>query len=240
MGGKSTKEKKIVVEEVLHREFLYGTAASDCVQHYMPPNFPMRPILNSAYVMDCSKTWKLIVTANTDRMRQYGKSGIVLFYDEFFFRLFQRDFTLEEVFPDIAKRSEVLVKAMTFMLKCSADNPKQVVNRCRYLGHRHRSFGGVRPHHWAQYTSTVIEVIMYWLGEYASPDVGAAWSNIVGFFLQHILESFLNDKVDPFESYQNSVISVVQEITASHDEESERTSAKGDPVPPSHSSAQIL
>ncbi|RHY14666.1 hypothetical protein DYB25_007850 [Aphanomyces astaci] len=221
MGGKPSKEKKIVVEEVLYREFTYGLAASDCVQHYLPPNLPIRPILNAAYLTDCTKTWKLIVTANTDRMRQYGKSGIVLFYDEFFFRLFQRDFTLEDVFPDIAKRSEVIIKAVTFMLKSSSDDQRRVINRCHFLGHRHRTFTSLRPHHFAQYTSTLIEVMMYWLREYASPDVGAAWSNIVGFFLMHILEAFLSEKVDPFESYQNVVIGAVEEITTSHEGESD-------------------
>ncbi|KAF0752320.1 hypothetical protein AaE_006084, partial [Aphanomyces astaci] len=52
----------------------------------------------------------------------------------------------------------------------------------------------------------MIEVLMYWLGELATPDVAEAWSNVVCFFMKHMLESFLTDRVDPFESYQNTVI----------------------------------
>ncbi|CAK4241716.1 unnamed protein product [Aphanomyces euteiches] len=237
MGSKASKDSKVVVEETLYREFTYGVASSDCVQHYMPPNLPIRPVLNAAYIMECNRSWKLIVTANTDVMRKYAKSGIVLFYDEFFFRLFQRDFTLEDVFPDIAIRSEVLVKAVSFILKSSSDDPRRVISRCNFLGSRHRSFTGVRPHHFALYTSTMIEVIMYWLGEYASADVGAAWSNLAGFFLLHILEAYLSEKVDPFESYQNVVIGAVDEITASHEGEGDdvHTIETGS-VPPEHKS----
>jgi len=228
MGAAGSKKGEGVIKESTVVAFEYGVCPGDCVQHYLPPNFPMLPNLNSAYLMDCNKTWKLICTANTDRMRQYGKSGIVLYYDEFFYRLFQRDTTMEEVFPDIKKRSEVLIKAMTFILKSATDNNEQVISRCNFLGHRHKTFSRVRPHHFANYTSCAIEVIMYWLGEYATADVGEAWSNVVGFMLKHLLSSYLYDKLDPYESYQNTTISAVKEIVDSRGEQSERTSARSD------------
>lgn len=215
MGQRHPKERLLKLEEARIAKFEYGICPSDCIQHYVPPNFPLEPDLNKTYVMDCVRTWKLIVMAATGRMAEYKRPGIVLFYDEFFYRLFQRDFTMEYVFPDVSKRSSVLIKAMTFMLKNSAEDNDQVISRCNFLGHRHKSFHRVRPHHFAQYTSTAVEVIMYWLGEYATREVGEAWSNVVGFYVYHILEAYLAQKVDPFESYQNTVISAVQEIADS-------------------------
>ena len=107
--------------------------------------------------MECARTWQLIVNGNTRRMKEHNRSGIVLFYDEFFYRLFQRDKNMEEVFPDVERRSGVLIKAMTFMLKNAEDDDiETVISKCHYLGHRHRSIHKVRAHHFAQYTATVV------------------------------------------------------------------------------------
>jgi len=200
--------------------YQYGRAPAAIVQHYIPANLPIQPVLQAAYVADCNRTWKHIVTATTDKMKEYGKSGFVLFYDEFFFRLFQRDITFAEVFPSIKRRAEILVKALTLMLKANTENVAQLMNRVRYLGHRHRSFPKLRAHQFASYSTCVIEVMMYWLGEHATPDVAEAWSHLVGFFLKHILESFLADRVDPFESYQNT------NLTSAQDEETESVDGK--------------
>ncbi|RHZ06033.1 hypothetical protein DYB26_010290 [Aphanomyces astaci] len=186
--------------------FMYNRCPRAIVHHYIPANLPMMPIFTEAYLSDCNNTWKYILSSSTDRMKEFKKSGIVLFYDEFFFRLFQRDSTFKEVFPDIRRRGEILIKALTLMLKSCSDDNARLVNKIRYLGHRHRFFPKIRAFQFATYTSTMIEVLMYWLGELATPDVAEAWSNVVCFFMKHMLESFLTDRVDPFESYQNTVI----------------------------------
>ena len=102
MGQRHPKERLLKLEEARIAKFEYGICPSDCIQHYVPPNFPLEPDLNKTYVMDCVRTWKLIVMAATGRMAEYKRPGIVLFYDEFFYRLFQRDFTMEYVFPDVS------------------------------------------------------------------------------------------------------------------------------------------
>lgn len=185
---------------------LHPLATSDEVHHYIPANFPLLPVLNSSYIQDCNKTWRMICLAKTNKMREYGKRGIILFYDEFFHRLFQRDDTMEEVFISVRKRSEVLIKAMSFMLKPNLQDTEreQIANRCRRLGYHHRSFEKVKPHHFGIYVSTCIEVIMFWLGDDATPNIGEAWSNLVGFYLKHILQAYLFDKVDPKSSVQNT------------------------------------
>ncbi|EQC31393.1 hypothetical protein SDRG_10994 [Saprolegnia diclina VS20] len=225
MGASSSMKKavtlsaKIVDVEIdAFGGFMYGLADQHEVQHYLPPQFPIIPRLTQPNIEICRRTWDLIQTAGTDKMKQYGKPGIILFYDEFFHRIFERDATIREVFPKVQQRAEVLIKAISFILATRAGTPASVeetVTTCRFLGHKHRSFAKVRPHHFAQYTNTCIEVLMYWLGEAASHDVGMAWSHTVGFVLRHILEAFLFQRTDPYESYQVTTIAAVREITES-------------------------
>ncbi|OQS00008.1 hypothetical protein THRCLA_06312 [Thraustotheca clavata] len=213
--GKPKKTTKNGIGDVRHVEedtgemiqlFMYPRCPRSIVHHYIPANLPMMPLFTAAYISDCNNTWKYILSSSTDRMKEFKKSGIILFYDEFFFRLFQRDSTFQEVFPDVKRRGEILIKALTLMLKCSTEDTGRLVNKIRYLGHRHRYFPKIRAYQFATYTSTMIEVMMYWLGELATPDIAEAWSNVVCFFMKHMLESFLTDRVDPFESYQNTII----------------------------------
>ncbi|EQC40991.1 hypothetical protein SDRG_02052 [Saprolegnia diclina VS20] len=181
----------------------HGLATPNEVHHYLPANLPVFPVLNATYLVDCTKSWKDICMANTDRMKEYDKQGILLFQDEFFHRLFQRDASMEAVFPSVKKRAEVLIAAMTFMLQGTTESTERMINRCRHLGHAHRVFPKVRPHHFAVYVSTCIEVIMYWLGNESTPNIGEAWSNLIGFYLKHILQAYLYDIVDETEFAQN-------------------------------------
>ncbi|CAN0235982.1 unnamed protein product [Phaeothamnion confervicola] len=87
----------------------------DCavVSWYMPPTFPLEINISPAQLDICRKTWKSIVTGRAQGMQSlHGRSGIVLFYDEFYFRLFQRAAVFKIIFPNMQKRGEVLTKAM--------------------------------------------------------------------------------------------------------------------------------
>ncbi|KAF0720540.1 Aste57867_259 [Aphanomyces stellatus] len=228
MGNTAMKRRNNVIRLVAADEpdvvlddlstFAFGLALGHEVQHYMPPQFPLLPVVTKARMDLCVKTWDMIRHATTDKMKSYGKPGIVLFYDEFFYRLFQRDTTFQVVFSNSRERGEVLIKALMFILSMRAENEgtiESMKNRCRFLGHRHRGFSKVRPHHFAAYTMTCIEVMMYWLGAEASPLVGEAWSNVVGFVLRYLLEPYLYCRTDPYECYQNTTIAAVREITES-------------------------
>ncbi|KDO21350.1 hypothetical protein SPRG_13666 [Saprolegnia parasitica CBS 223.65] len=222
-SGKAAKVLRLRQEEVdvdvdHLGSFSFGLARDYEVQHYMPPQFPIIPLLTKDRVMTCQRTWDLVQNASTEKMKQYGKPGIVLFYDEFFYRLFERDTTMALVFPNTKQRGEVLIKALTFILGVRADAPsdvENVKNSCRFLGHRHRTFMKVRPHHFATYALTMVEVVMYWLGDLASHNVGQAWSNTTGFILRYLLEPYLYERTDPYELYQNTTIAAVREITES-------------------------
>ncbi|ETV72868.1 hypothetical protein H257_12218 [Aphanomyces astaci] len=218
-------------------EYSFGIADGFEVQHYMPPQFPLLPLITKPRLQLCLKTWEVVQSASTDKMKQYGKPGIILFYDEFFYRLIERDATFSQVFVNVKERGEVLIKALSFILSMRADDPADVTNmqnRCRFLGHKHRTYARVRPHHFAAYTMTCIEVIMYWLGDDASPLVGDAWSNVVGFVLRYLLEPYLYGRTDPYELYQNTTIAAVREI-----QESSAQAMSSQQMQPSSSSRSI-
>lgn len=238
--GESIVMKTIVNDSgELMQKYQYERAPLSTLHHFIPATLPMMPMYNAAFVAECNKSWKIVLTAGSQRMKSYGKTGIVLFYDEFFLRLFQRDASFQQVFPNIKKRSEILIKAMTLMLKSSTDNNAQLINKIRYLGHRHRSFPKIRSHQFATYASTAVEVIMFWMDEYATPDSAEAWSNVVGFFLKHMLESFLPQRVDPFESHQNATLTEMQAIHQ-HSLHSQSKSSTRSVVPSSNASAWSL
>ncbi|KDO16691.1 hypothetical protein SPRG_17807 [Saprolegnia parasitica CBS 223.65] len=179
-------------------------ATPDEYQHYMPANMPLCPTYETTYHAECSRSWKILCKGGTAKMRELKKDGIVLFYDEFFHRLFQRDPSFGEIFPGIRKRIEVLIKAMKFMLGDKKYPNDVVMTRCRNLGFRHRTIPLIRPHHFSTYTSTMLEVIMYWLDTEATPDVGEAWGHLVGFHLKYLLQAYLYNNVNYDEWSQNT------------------------------------
>ena len=55
-------------------------------------------------------------------------------------------------------------------------------------------------------------MIIFWLDELATKQVGEAWSNMVGFYLYHMLAAFLNENFDPYEHHQNIVIGATEAV----------------------------
>ena len=129
------------------------------VHHFMPPNLPLNPKVTEFHMEVCKRTWLAISTAETGRMKRYGKPGIVLFYDEFFYRLIQKDVSMEMIFTSIKMKGEVLVKVIGFFLSLqmtSKEEREDSIDRCRYLGHKHKYFVGVKNHHFAVYAATLV------------------------------------------------------------------------------------
>lgn len=221
------KSSKLDIETLA--TFSYGLCTQEQVHHYMPPTLPIVARSTPYYVESVVKSWDAIKAASTERMRAYSKPGVVLFYDEFFFRLFQRDDTFNYVFSDLKTRARIIMVIMSYVTSVRADNPEQIEkekNNCRFLGHKHRNFVGVRPHQFSVLTTVLLEVIMFWLDDLATPGTAEAWSNIFGFVLKYLLEPYLHDRVDPYECYQNTQIAAVREIESSSQGDNDLTSAR--------------
>ena len=175
------------------------------IAHYMPPTFPLEIFLTQTHLDACRRTWKLIVTGQANGMQaSQGRSGIVLFYDEFYFRLFQRAKVFKNIFPNMQKRGEVLTKAMGFMLKLTGDNSQEECLKLATLGHEHQAKTDVRPWHFPSYCEVALEVLMFWLGTDATIETGEAWTVLIAYVLQRMLGTFLIGKTDRNEFYQNS------------------------------------
>ncbi|CAM9302215.1 unnamed protein product [Phaeothamnion confervicola] len=178
---------------------------SKIVNHYMPPTFPLTSVINETVMKRCRDSWKSILDGSAEGMKtQAGKAGIVLFYDEFFFRLFKRARVFIEVFPDLAQRGEVLMKALGFMLRISGTREDaNETAKLYYLGRSHRYKTGVRPWMFSVYITTCLETIMYWLGAEADHEVGWAWTNLTAHVVRGLLQSYLKDTCIPIEYNQN-------------------------------------
>ncbi|CAM9101187.1 unnamed protein product [Chrysoparadoxa australica] len=185
------------------------------VEHYMPPTFPITVNIDEKMMELCRSSWALILSGKAEGMKnsmQEGKDGIVLFYDEFFYRLFKRARVFLDVFPDIAKRGEVLMKALGFLLRLSGDNSVIENTKLYYLGRSHRYKPTVRPWMFSVYMTTCLETLMYWLGTDADAQVGKCWTSICSYALIRLLRAYLKERVIHNEYYQNYEIHAVSKI----------------------------
>ncbi|CAM9435867.1 unnamed protein product [Chrysoparadoxa australica] len=183
------------------------------VAHYMPPTFPLEAYLDPIMMMRCRTSWEKIMAGTADGMGSHaGKDGIVLYYDEFFFRLFKRARVFLDIFPDPAKRGEVLMKALGFMLKLEGDDGLVENKKIFYLGKSHRFKSQVRPWHFSVYVETALETLMFWLGGDADVETGEAWTCLVSYTLKRLLQAYLVDQVVPNEFYQNCEIEAMRKI----------------------------
>mmetsp|Transcript_14342 Transcript_14342/g.21101 ORF Transcript_14342/g.21101 Transcript_14342/m.21101 type:complete len:239 (-) Transcript_14342:134-850(-) len=203
------------------------------VEHYLPPTFPIDVTLHEKMLEKCRFTWGILSNGTAQGMStQVGRAGIVLLYDEFYFRLFKRAKRFEEIFASIQQRGEVLMKAMEFLLALDGDDREVERKRLYYLGRSHRFKKGVRPWHFSVYAETLLETIMFWLGSDANSSVGEAWTNLFAYVLKRMLKAYLVNRVIENEYYQNSDIEALRKINQQsvYTESKRSQSDNGDPA----------
>jgi len=177
------------------------------IHHYLPPTFPIDIVVQDGMITRCRQSWNGIKEASTEKIRKIskltGKTGIVLFYDEFFYRLFDRANVFVDIFPNMRIRGQILVQATEFMLSRKGDDSPQEKKKIFLLGQRHREEHGVRPWHFSTYIQCFLETVMFWIGEDTNSSLGEAWTNVSAYTVTYMLHSFLPKLVDPREFYQN-------------------------------------
>jgi len=185
------------------------------ISHYLPPTFPIESVVTAVSLEHCSNTWNLISLGTAQGMgNQIGRSGVVLLYDEFFFRLFKRAKVFEDIFPSVQQRAEVLLKGVEFLLGLNGSDSPQEQKRLLYLGRAHRFKQRVRPWMFSVYAETFLETLMFWLGSDANSSIGEAWTNLYSYALRRILTAYLVNRVIENEFYQNSDIEAIRKINA--------------------------
>ncbi|CAM9399472.1 unnamed protein product [Chrysoparadoxa australica] len=207
MGGAVTKDNLAFKMKLAERDWGGVPAYPDrnIVAHYMSPTMPLDFEVRDRHKEICGKSWKCIVQGKATGGNQVarGDAGLVLFCDEFYYRLFQRYSAFKAVFPNMKKRGEVLISAMQFILDLEFDGSKEERLKICKLGERHHTKKGVRPWHFSAYTETLLETIMSWLGREASIDTGEAWSMCVGYVCEKLLSTYLIGQVIPTEYQVN-------------------------------------
>jgi len=185
------------------------------ISHYLPPTFPIESVVTSMTLEKCTKTWNLISLGAAQGMgNTIGKSGVVLMYDEFFFRLFKRAKIFEDIFPSVQKRAEVMLKGIEFILGLTGNDSPQEQKRLFFLGRAHRFKQSLRPWMFSVYAETFLETLMFWLGSDANSSIGEAWTNLYAYALRRILTAYLVNRVIENEFYQNSDIEAIRKINA--------------------------
>ncbi|CAN0054641.1 unnamed protein product, partial [Heterosigma akashiwo] len=185
------------------------------IAHYLPPTFPIQAHVSPQMIETAGRTWELLTNGTANGMvDQIGRSGVVLMYDEFYFRLFKRARRFEEIFPGVQKRAEVMLKAVEFLLALKGDDSIAEKKRIYFLGRAHRFKQSVRPWHFSVYAETFLETLMFWLGSDSNAGVGEAWTHIFAYTVRRMLQAYLINRVVENEYYQNSDIDAVRKINA--------------------------
>ncbi|CAM9420358.1 unnamed protein product, partial [Heterosigma akashiwo] len=214
------------VEQLTYEGIPVESSNSMYVEHYLPPTFPIEAIVTTAMMENTNRTWELLSSGQAQGMAdQVGRSGVVLMYDEFYFRLFKRARKFEEIFPSVSKRAEVMLKGVEFLLALAGNDSVAEKKRIYYLGRAHRFKQSVRPWHFSVYAETFLETLMFWLGSDSNAAVGEAWTNLFAYTVKRMLQAFIVNRVIENEFYQNSDIDAVRKINAqSHYSKSEAAS----------------
>lgn len=191
---------------------LYGLRLYPCpcvknreaISHHLPATFSLECVVSAEHIVACRRTWQLILSGQAKGMevhKQQCLSGIVLFFDEFYYRLFQRAQPIQEAMPSLKNRGEVLTKAVGLILRLRGDDSLGENASLARLGLLHQSYKGVRPWHFSIYSEVLLEVLLYWLGSDATIEVSEAWITLLAYALNRILRTYLIGMIDKNEYY---------------------------------------
>eukprot|EP00639_Heterosigma_akashiwo_P016833 CAMPEP_0206387774 /NCGR_PEP_ID=MMETSP0294-20121207/16838_1 /ASSEMBLY_ACC=CAM_ASM_000327 /TAXON_ID=39354 /ORGANISM="Heterosigma akashiwo, Strain CCMP2393" /LENGTH=408 /DNA_ID=CAMNT_0053839275 /DNA_START=295 /DNA_END=1521 /DNA_ORIENTATION=+ len=207
-GGKSSILDQLTVEiEAQSRRNGYKKPSHALtIQHFIPPTFPLHPLISNKHLREINKSWKLIKDGKAEGLSYGtgGRSGMVFFFDEFYNRLFQRSATFREYFgQDIRKRGEVLLRIVQFVGSLDlADRSKH--KRLAVLGKNHIS-KNIKPWMYSVFVEVLIETMMYCLGSDGDYLCSQAWNYVMAYIMERMLMEAIrsNQNID-FEFNANA------------------------------------
>ncbi|CAM9714015.1 unnamed protein product, partial [Heterosigma akashiwo] len=178
------------------------------VHHFLPPTFPLEAHVTEHMRNLCATTWKALRAGEVEKMKEMtektGKSGVVLFYDEFYYRLFERAHVFCDLFPNMKTRGQVLIMATEFLLSIKGDRcDNKELKILHHMGAKHRLKKGIRPWQFSAYASAFLETIMFWMGGQAGNILGEAWTVVFAYSAEKMLQAFCPNMVESTDFYQN-------------------------------------
>jgi len=172
------------------------------VQHFLPAAFPLECTVKSFHIDKLNLSWKIVRTEGyMSRMEnEQGRSGIVIFYDEFYKRLFEKSTCFQEHFPGLKMRSGILNRVIHFVCSIDVLKLKETERKLAMLGNSHVAFN-VHPWMYGVFSETLVETVLLFLGEDASYEYYQSWTIALGFCLKTMLQQALKRKVNQRETY---------------------------------------
>lgn len=106
------------------------------LEHYMPYEFPICPVITSNSQRLVVDSWcKIVKTSYESEDTASGKiSGATYFYNQFFDQLFARLRDFERIFPNIKARADIISHVMAMITSVRAENLDYLKLRLRALG----------------------------------------------------------------------------------------------------------
>jgi hemoglobin-like flavoprotein len=197
-------------------EFEEKTAAIDPqVEHYMPPTFPLIPIVTPRSMQLCKESWNFIIQ-DQEQENEYHMmtkvSGMTLFYTEFYELLDRLDpaGAFDAVLSahsggqnKIAAKGSILIRIVQYSLNLDFTNQKQVDFQLYMLGKAHCQ-KAIRPWMYSIFIQCFLNTIGHRLGSKATSDVMGAWVNLFSFILRKMLPHAIKGKI--IETEFNAVV----------------------------------
>mmetsp|Transcript_27622 Transcript_27622/g.35698 ORF Transcript_27622/g.35698 Transcript_27622/m.35698 type:complete len:334 (+) Transcript_27622:37-1038(+) len=195
-----------LVQEAKKNKIAKCTAA-ESIQHYIPPTFPLHPMVTKHHLKAINKTWKLIREGTAEGLTKGtgGKSGIVFFFDDFYFRLYQRSTEFSDFFGgDLRKRGEVLLRITQYIASMDISDRRQLDKDLELLGKTHAHVKrNIRPWMYSVFVETLIESLMYCLGENGTYESSLSWTFALAYILEKMLQKALKGRLMDFEFNAN-------------------------------------
>jgi len=178
---------------------------SEAVEHYIPPTFPLNPVVLPFHKLKIEQSWQLIEQDKAAGLSSGtgGRSGLVFFFDEFYFRLFQRSKAFYDFFgTNIKKRSEILLRIIQFLVSLDFGDRVTVDTQLYFLGKAHTK-RAIRPWMYSVFTETMLETLMFVLGEDGTYEVSMSWTFVITYIMKRMLTEALKGQILELEFSAN-------------------------------------
>ena len=185
------------------------------VEHYMPPTFPLVPIVTPRSMQLCTESWHEIIKEQ-EQTNEIGMtikiSGMTLFYTEFYELLDRLDPSgmFDAVLSahsggqnKIAAKGSILIRIVQYALNLDFSNSKQVEFQLLMLGRAHCQ-KAIRPWMYSIFIQCFLNSIGSRLGSKATSDVMGGWVNLFAFILRRMIPHAIKGKI--VETEFNAVV----------------------------------
>jgi len=174
------------------------------VYHFIPPLFPLEPVLKIAHTAVLRNSWNSILKGNSSSFNssaENGRTGLVVYYDEFYKRLLQKDGGnwVDDFFPGIKAKGGILQRIINYLCSMDAFERSTLQRQLQALGKKHTE-RRIKPWMYHHFSQTLVETVMCLLGPSASPHFFEAWAFSLSFCLHIMVKQTL--KYGPAEFHQ--------------------------------------